>query len=651
MDTHRRHQPKIVQLFLLKNKLSDLNYSHYLDRMNPKIFALFLVITATLSCKNKNGTSGKPFANLSAVVTIEDSKTTDPSWSKENILINHTISEPDNLHPTNGNSLPRSEIFMYTQQTLLRTDFENQTLIPCLIKTMPEVGPDGNQYTYTLRDDARWDNGVPLQTEDIVFTAKASRCILTNNPATKLYWQNLKSISTDSSSKGRFTMIMKSKNIQNVSFLTSFSILQRSFYDPENILSKFSFEQFDDTAFRADHYPELVRWAEEFNNDKYGRDPKFMNGLGPYKVENWEPGQSITLVKKSNYWGAGNKEYFFNSGPEKIIYKLNKDENSTQLEFRSQALDASTNFSTSSLLALQQDENFRKNYNYALTLTYNYTYIGFNQRPDITKRNEIFTDAKTRKALALMTPVDPLIRLVYKDYASDCKRMVTNVSPLKKEFNNELAAIPYDPEKGKNLLLDAGWNDTDKDGILDKTVDGRKIPFVVDFMFLNTSSDWKDMASLIAEKYSTSGIKINLLPVDLKVFNERARAHDYDMMLGSWGATALPEDYTQIWHSNSWKNHGSNYTGYGSATSDALIDSIKSEMRPEERTRMIKDLQRMIYDDQPCVFLYCSLRRVVVHKRFGNLRMYAERPGVLLNTLKLIAPVSGAMVLENSSPE
>ncbi|HNP98905.1 MAG TPA: hypothetical protein PKK99_07605, partial [Bacteroidia bacterium] len=124
----------------------------------------------------------------------------------------------------------------------------------------------------------------------------------------------------------------------------------------------------------------------------------------------------------------------------------------------------------------------------------------------------------------------------------------------------------------------------------------------------------------------------------------------YDIILGSWGATSLPEDYSQIWHTASWKNHGMNYTCFGNEASDALIDSIKTESQNTKRIEMVKRLQSIIYEDQPCVFLYCSLRRVVVHKRFGNLKMYAERPGILLNTLHLLSENSGVATVDNPSP-
>jgi len=65
---------------------------------------------------------------------------------------------------------------------------------------------------------------------------------------------------------------------------------------------------------------------------------------------------------------------------------------------------------------------------------------------------------------------------------------------------------------------------------------------------------------------------------------------------------------------------------------------------------MSKRLQRMIYDEQPYVFLYSSLRRNVVHKRFGQVELYAERPGVLLNTLKILSGNTGIAMKDGVSP-
>ncbi|HNS13167.1 MAG TPA: ABC transporter substrate-binding protein [Bacteroidia bacterium] len=594
----------------------------------------FILLFACNSSKKKSAVQS---VNLSPVIHIADTKDFSPAWSTENTLVVHLTSEPDNLHPSNGGSSPRSEILLQTQAYLLNTDYENQTFAPDLVTALPLISEDGLAYTYTLRKEPRWDNGDAITVEDVIFTAKAHKCPLTNNPSVKGYWQNLKDILPDNSDPMKFTMLMKEYSMQNLSFVTGFCIMQRSFHDPKNILKNYSMEQLDDTTLHAEKNLELLEWSLSFNDDKFGRDINYLNGLGQYKVVSWESGQSITLEKKKDHWTKNINNPRLAAYPEKLVFKINKDENSVQLEFKTQTLDVSTNMSMGTFLSLAEDPSIAVNYNHVLSLTYNYTFLAFNQKPDGQKRNKLFTDKNVRRAFAHLSPVDDLIKLVYKEYASYCKRMVANVSPLKPGFNKELKPIEFDTDRATELLKDAGWVDSDKNGILDKEIDGKKVQFIAELAYMNTSSDWKDMASMLAESFAKVGIKVELIPMDLRVFLESMRNHDFDMSLGSWGGTPFPEDFTQLWHSSSWLNNGSNYSGFGNDVSDALIDSIKAELDTEKRNAMTMRFQEMIYEDQPYVFLYCSMRRNLIHKRFGNVSLFADRPGMLINTFKLLS--------------
>jgi ABC-type transport system substrate-binding protein len=215
--------------------------------------------------------------------------------------------------------------------------------------------------------------------------------------------------------------------------------------------------------------------------------------------------------------------------------------------------------------------------------------------------------------------------------------MTGPVSMLKKDFDTSLKPIPYDPTQAKKLLTEAGWADTDGDQLLDKVIDGVKTPFEFTLSYMTNTPDWKDYATILSEYYGKAGMKVNLNPVDFSIFVANNKKHDYDMMIAVWGQVALPEDFTQLWHTSSWENNGSNYPGFGNAESDALIDSIKVTLDETKRAPMVKRFQQMVYDEQPMIFLFSSLRRNVIHKRFGNVEMYFERPGILLNNLKLLS--------------
>ncbi len=621
--------------------------SHYrnLTRSHPMKNIALVILALIISC-SPDKKSDQQEVLFVASKSFRDTAATDPSWSKENTLVYHTISEPDNLHPTNGSSAPRGEINLYIHMALIATDLKNQVIVPSLVKSLPEIDNSGLEYTYELREEPRWDDGSPLTMDDVMFFFKAIRCPLTNNPFAKSYFGNLREVRRDETSPGKFTLVMKQAYIQNEYFLSDFPMLQRTFSDPENILSKYTLADFDDPDFKPEQHKDIVEWAAEFNNEKYGRQPEKINGIGAYKVERWDQGQSIILVKKKNHWTDHSSRPGEKSYPEKIIFRVNKDDNSTMLEFKTQTLDASCLLSAKNLMNLKKNPDFNKNYNSTFIPSYHYTYLAMNEKPDGANRKKIFDDVSVRKAMAYLTPVDQIIQLVYGEYSNSCKRMTTNVSPLKKEYDESLTPIPLDVNKAIILLDAAGWKDSNGNGIRDKMIDGNTTELSFDLNYLATAGDWKDMAMLTAEQMLKAGVKANPVPLEVKVFIEKARNHDYDMMMGSWSGSCLPEDYTQLWHSSSWVNGGSNYSGFGNAASDAIVDSIKSTLDENLRIPMVKRLQKMIYDDQPYIFIYTSLRRAILHKRFGSCEFYAERPGILLSHSKLI----GVMQSDDVSP-
>jgi peptide/nickel transport system substrate-binding protein len=567
-------------------------------------------------------------------IHFKDAETFLPSWSTTNTMVYHVISQPEELHPTNGSSGDRAEIFQYTQVYLINVDYQNLTLKPGAVEALPRISSDGKSYTYQLRNDITFDDGSPLTIEDVIFSIKANKCPLTNNPTEKPFIENLLDVQVSKDNPREFTIVMKDKYIHNIDFLEDIALMQRRFFDKNDVLGNYTFAQFGDKNFHADQHKDLSDWATEFNSSKYGRNPQFLVGAGPYQVEKWEPGQSITLVRKKNHWSATSPNPLIYSYPERIIFKLNKDENSQMLEFKSQTLDASTTLSTKTLLELQKDPVFNRNYNSCFTNTYNFWFVAMNTRPDGVKHKKLFTDKRVRRAMALLTPVDLINKVVNNNRNT---RMVGPVSPLKSEYNTDLKLIGLDIEGAKKLLDEAGWKDTDGDNIRDKIVDGEKIKMEFNLNYMTSTVEWKNTAELMAEQMYKAGVKAILNPVEVSVNYSNARNHTFDMMLAATSGTYTSEDYTQNWHTSSWLSKGFNYSGFGNAESDALIDSIKYTQDDTKRHELAKKLQTIIYDEQPSIFLFSSLRRNVIHKRFGNQEVYFERPGILLSHLKLLS--------------
>ena len=598
--------------------------------------AFFLASCGGNGGKNENDISTLNVSDKIRNKRIADATNILPEWSKENIVVNHWPGDPDNLHPTNGGTAARSWILQLTANYILRNDVINLNVCPDLAEAMPEVSDDNLRYTYTLRKNATWDDGSAITAEDCVFMLKANRCPLTNNPITKSYFENIQDVITYPDNAYKFTIVMKQEEINNINFLSDYPVFQRKYFDPNNVLAKYTFAQFNNPDFNTDNEKDLLAWANKFNDAALGNDISLLNYSGAYKVAEWTRGQNLILERKKNHWTQklSDPNEYETSFPEKIIFKIIKDPTAQKLEFGSQALDASVWLSTATATELMDGGNFLTHYNIEFTDNYSYNYIGLNMKPDGVTHKKFFDDVKVRRAMGYLVPVDDLINVITLGRA---KRMAGPISPLKDEYNTNLTPLSNDIAAATKLLDEAGSKDSDGDNIRDKMIDGVKTKMQIEFKYQAGQTFVEETAIMIKEAVYKGGIELILIPIEGNTLKEHLQKHDFDMYMSAWAGGSLPEEFTQLWHTKSYSTGGSNYVGFGNSETDALIDQIKVTMDSEKRIPLSQKMQQIIYDEQPYIFMYSAYRKNIIHKRFGNQIMTFDRPGNILNNLRLIA--------------
>ena len=549
---------------------------------------------------------------------------------KTNTVVAHMLSEPDGLHPFNNNSVMRSEIFAYTQKTLLQLDINSLDYIPTLLKELPSSSDDNKTFYFELKDYIKWDDGSSLTAEDVVFSTKLMLCHLTNNAQIRpVYSSVIKSVDLDPKNPFKFSMTAQDIKWTAKTIMGGIYIQQKSYWDPNGIFDDITFEQILNKSFKETD--EIANWFNGFNDAKNGFEVENLKGLGPYEVSEWETEQYIILTKKKNWWGSNEKSLYNNSFPEKIIYRVIKESASAYLALKKQDLDVTTNLGTLDLMKLQERDYFNENYDSDFKDRYGISYIGLNMKPDGTKHKPFFVDKKVRRAIAHLIPVDEIIDFVMFGHAT---RQAANVSPLKKTYNDTLKLIELDINKANKLLDEAGWIDTDGDNIRDKIINGVKTPFKFKFSYMQSPIS-TEIVLIMKESMYKAGIVAEPEGMDFNLFYKNAADHKFDAMLAGWGSSAAYSNPMQLWHTTSWVNKGSNFCGFGDAESDALIEEANNTLDYETHRNALLKLQARIYEDQPYVFLYCSKRKFAIHKRFDNREMYFERPGVLLNNLEL----------------
>ena len=548
----------------------------------------------------------------------------------QNTVVAHILSQPDGLHAYNNNSVMRSYIFSYTQKTLLGLDLESLDYVPSLLTDLPTSSKDNKTFYFELKDNITWDNGEKLTGEDVIFSTKIMLCHLTNNSQIRpIYNSVIKSVDLDQENPLKFSMTALDINWTAKTILGGIYIQQKSYWDPNGILDDISFDQILNRGF--EETDEIANWFNDFNHADNGYKPENLKGLGPYKVSEWEASQYITLTKKENWWGINDSSLDNNAFPEKIIFKVIKEDASSYLALKNQEIDVTTNIGTVKLMKLQERDYFNNNYDSDFLDRYGISYIGLNMKPDGIKHKPFFVDQKVRRAIAFMIPIDEIVEVMMHGKAS---RQTSNISALKKTYNDTLELIPLDIDKAKALLTEAGWIDTDGDNIRDKVINGVKTPFSFKFSYMASPTS-KEIVMMMKESMYKAGIVAEPTPMDFSLFYKNAGDHKFDAMLAGWGSSAAYSNPMQLWHTSSWVNKGSNFCGFGDAYSDALIEEANTTLDYDTHRNALLKLQAKIYEDQPYVFLYITKRKFAIHKRFDNREMYFEFPGLRLNNLKL----------------
>ena len=246
-------------------------------------------------------------------------------------------------------------------------------------------------------------------------------------------------------------------------------ILPEYAYDPDRVLAKIPFTTFlDEEAIKKeiDNSEALQQFIQNIQSPKFTHEPEGIVGSGPYKLVKWEDGQEIVLEKKENWWGdALAKDHpLLSAYPDRLVYKPIPNGATALSALKAEDLDVMGRIDPKDFVEIKEDEWFSDHYNLfeQPNLVIFLLYLN-NQNPKLN-------DKRVRKALAHAMDVDAIIENVYYGYG---RRVNGPTTPEFSFYNKELPPVNYDIEKSKNLLEEAGWQDSNDNGTVDKMIDGQ----------------------------------------------------------------------------------------------------------------------------------------------------------------------------------
>jgi len=553
---------------------------------------------------------------------------------------NNTLSvrlraEPDRLNPTLTYRQWSLQVANQIFQLLMDHDPQTKKLTPILVKSLPvvrtiEEGPfkGGTAYDYEMLEEAKWANGSPVTGEDVAFTYKAMFNPKVPSPY-KGYLDFIREVEVDPENSRKFSIITD-RAYMRAEYQTAFYVFPAYLFDPEGLMKDFKLSDLTDPekSKTLAEDEKIQKFATQFSSPEYSRDPSKLQGSGPYLLEAWQEGQSLRLRKKENWWGDALSSTRSNltAHPDELIYQILPDDVAALSLLKSGELDVMSTIPVDQFNEMRNNPAVAENYQFFTPWTTSYNYYGLNTK------NPKLSDKRVRQALAHLVDVQEIIKTVKFGLG---KPQSGPLPMTVDEHHEALGAVAFDVEKAKTLLADAGWKDSDGNGIVDKVLNGKKTDLSIKVMVTPRNFTSNKMALIFKNNAQRAGVEIIIDAKEANVLRESLRKRDFDIFAAAAGPDLDLYDPYQFWHTSSDNPSGANRFGFGNQKTDELIEKLRETLDPEERKKLFYEFQEILREEMPAIFLDNAQERIAVHKRFTNVNPSPKSPNYFEQYFKL----------------
>jgi len=484
-------------------------------------------------------------------------------------LVWHLGAEPDTLNPITATDAYASRIDGLIYDSLIERDNDTLEWKPKMAERW-EISINRREFTFHLRSGIRWQDGAPLTAEDILYSYHRIMDPKVDAPHLRVYYQDLEKVEKLDDLTVRFTY--RRPYFMALEFCGTIPIV------PKHLFNN----------------------GEEFNSHRQNRSPI---GMGPYRFVRWDTGKKIVLERNEDYWGQ-------TIGRMPAIQKISFEvvaEDTVALQLLKKGELDFAGLRPIQWMRQTDSKKFQEHFKKYQFYTPGYSFIAWNMR------RSYFKDARVRRAMTMLVNREEIL----KKLNFGMGRIVTGpFYDQSKDYNHNVKPLPYDLEAAKRLLKEAGWEDHDGDGILDK--DG--VPFHFQFLIASGRRFAERLASILKEDLRKVGIDMEIRQLEWALFIKNLDDRKFDAVTLGW-VFGFEQDPYQVWHS-SQAGKGSNFVGFKNAEADRLIEEGRQEFDREKRAAMNQRLHQIIDDIQPYTFLYSNPYLIALDRRFENVKIH-----------------------------
>jgi len=360
--------------------------------------------------------------------------------------------------------------------------------------------------------------------------------------------------------------------------------------------------------------PEHLLKNEDLNKTAFSRSPI---GTGPYIFKKWKTAEKIELISNRHYFEG--RPYV-----DRYVYKIIPDEATTFLELETEGVDMS--LLTPLQYTRQTNNNFFKtHYNKFKYPSFSFTYMGYNLS------DPKFQDVRVRQAINYAVNKDEIIDTIFFGLA----KVTTGPFMLDSwAYNKDIKPVTHNISEAKRLLKEAGWADLNNDGWIEK--DGNIFEFTV--LVNQGNAERLRCAELMQGYLKDAGIRMKIRVIEWSsMISEFINKKRFEAVLMGWFLSRDPDCY-DIWHSSKTRKGEFNFVGYKNDRVDKLLEEGRATFDQTKRAEIYHEIHKLIYEDQPYLFIYSADALPIVNSRFKNVE--SSQIGIGYNFIKWYVPES-----------
>ncbi|WP_171025661.1 ABC transporter substrate-binding protein [Hymenobacter jeollabukensis] len=533
--------------------------------------------------------------------------------------------DPESLNPVTLPNAYAVQANNLLYQSLLTVDGPTRRHVPWLAAVLPVVERrDSLTYLhYRLHPQAAWDNGQPIQAQDVVFTLKVLNCPGLPNEGLRSLVSFIRAVQVDPADPRRFTLVCRGYAPEYRDNSGEFPILPEYLIDPQARLRPVPLQLLRQDDSLVSRLAPIRAFQEEFNQASRWRDPRTLRGSGPYQLASWQSGQQLTLERKPRWWADSvlPRKPALAANPARIEFHVVPNPATALLALRRGELDVYPHMPGPDFARLRANDSTK--FRFYSPASYRVTVLEMNvQHPALR-------DVRTRQAVALLVDYKQLLRAT--QYGQG-QRSTGLISPREKwAYHDSLPLRAYSPPRATALLRQAGWQQTPAGWRRPE----QATPLSLRLFYSAGDRTFETIALLFQQSARAVGLSVTLHPTESGQLSEIRRNGEFDLNLRTLYGNPFAYDLRPLLHTSSIGRGGANRSRFGNAASDHLLETLYTTEDSVTKKRLLQRLQTLLYQQVPFTPLFFEPNRLAVSRRFDQVRPSGLEPGYDLPAFSL----------------